>query len=90
LLAAEGLQYKKDCDLVIANNGTSIAGAIAGLNADPERRARIASRGRHLFEERYTWQTTWRALDKAIATFAGTVRTSTDHSYTEDADANSR
>src|SRR5580692_6695516 len=54
LLAAEGLEYVKDRDLLIANEGHSIAGAIAGLNADPEQRARLASGGRQLFGERYT------------------------------------
>jgi glycosyltransferase involved in cell wall biosynthesis len=89
-LAAEGLEYKKDSDLLIANEGPSIAGAIAGLNAHPELRARIAASGRRLFEERYTWQRPWRALDIAIKTLAGTVGTGTGRRYTEDADANSR
>ncbi len=39
LLAAEGLEYVKDRDLLIANDGPSIVGAIAGLNADPDQRA---------------------------------------------------
>ena len=76
-LAAEGLDYTHDRDLVIANEGPSgegaeIAGAIAGLNADPERRARIAANGRRLFEERYTWQAAWRTLD-AEPMLAGTT-----------------
>jgi glycosyltransferase involved in cell wall biosynthesis len=87
-LAAEGLEYKKDCDLLIADYGPSIAGAIAGLNADPEWRARIAASGRILFEERYTWQAAWSALDVAVAGIAGS--TGTTRRYTEDVDANSR
>ena len=90
LLAAEGLEYVKDRDLLIANDGPSIAGAIAGLNADPERRARIASGGRNLFAERYTWQAGWRALDAALTTILPSAGTSTGHRYTEDADANRR
>ena len=44
LLAAEGLEYVKDRDLLIANEGPShLAAQLLGLNADPERRARIAS-----------------------------------------------
>lgn len=89
-LAAEGLEYVKDRDLLIANEGPSIAGAIAGLNADPEQRARIAACGRHLFEERYTWQAAWRALSAALAFSPPPAGTGTGHRYTEDADANRR
>ena len=90
LLAAEGLEYVKDRDLLIANEGHSIAGAIAGLNADREQRARIASCGRHLFGERYTWQAAWRELNAALTTTLPSAGTSTGHRYTEDADANRR
>jgi glycosyltransferase involved in cell wall biosynthesis len=91
LLAAEGLEYVKDRDLLIANDGPSIAGAIAGLNADSERRAHVAASGRRLFEERYTWQATWRALSAALTSTAfPSAGTSTGHRYTEDADANRR
>jgi len=86
LPAAEGLEYVKDRDLLIANEGPSIAGAIAGLNADPEGRARIAASGRRLFEERYTWQAAWRALSAALFTALPSAGTSTGHRYTEDAE----
>jgi len=89
-LAAEGLEYVKDRDLLIANDGPSIAGAIAGLNADPEQRARTASGGRRLFGQRYTWQASWRALDAALTTTLPSAGTGTGHRYTEDADANRR
>ena len=89
-LAAEGLEYVKDRDLLIANGGPSIAGAIAGLNADPEQRARIASGGRRLFAERYTWQAAWRELSAALATILPSAGTGTGHRYTEDSDANRR
>jgi polysaccharide biosynthesis protein PslH len=89
-LAAEGLEYMKDRDLLIANEGPSIAGAIAGLNADPERRASIAASGRRLFGERYTWQAAWRALSAALTISLPSAGTSTGHRFTEDADANRR
>lgn len=91
-LAAEGLEYKKDSDLLIANEGSSIADAIAGLNAEPERRAHLAAGGRRLFEERYTWQAAWRVLDALLGSDTALPRagTSTSHRYTEDCDANSR
>jgi glycosyltransferase involved in cell wall biosynthesis len=90
LLAAEGLEYVKDRDLLIANDGPSIAGAIAGLNADPEQRARLASGGRRVFGERYTWQAAWRELSAALATSLPSAGTGTGNRYTEDADANRR
>jgi glycosyltransferase involved in cell wall biosynthesis len=85
-IAAEGLEYEEGCDLLIANEGPSIVGAIAGLNAEPARRARIAASGRRLFEERYTWKESWRALGTALPP----GRTGTAHRYTEDSNANSR
>ncbi len=90
LLAAEGLEYVKDRDLLIANDGPSIAGAIAGLNADPEQRARIASGGRCLFGQRYTWQAAWRDLSASLTSILPSAGTGTGHRYTEDADANRR
>jgi hypothetical protein len=87
-IAAEGLEYKEGRELLIANEGHSIAGAIAGLNAAPEWRARIAAGGRLLFEQRYTWHTAWRSLDLSAAMLFD--RTGTDHRYTEDSDANCR
>ncbi len=85
-IAAEGLEYRQDCDLLIANEGPSIVGAIAGLNAEPARRARIAASGRRLFEERYTWNASWRALSTALSP----GRTGTAPLYTEDSNANRR
>ena len=85
-LAAEGLRYKESCDLLIANDGPSMAGAIAGLNSDSSRRAVLAANGRKLFEECYTWQAAWRALD-ANPVFADAL---TGNRYTEGSDANRR
>ena len=84
-LAAEGLEYKNDRDLLIANDGPSIAGAIAGLNTAPERRSHLAAGGRRIFEQHYTWDAAWRFLD--AVQFAGT---STHHRYTEVSDENRR
>jgi glycosyltransferase involved in cell wall biosynthesis len=86
LLAAEGLECEGDRDLLIANEATEFGIAIAALNADPMRRSAIGSNGRRLFEERYTWQAAWGALDK-ISWIGGT---STGQGYTEDSDANRR
>lgn len=85
-IAAEGLEYSEDCDLLIANEGHLIAGAIAGLNADPAWRRRLAAGGRATFERSYTWQAAWRALD-AVPRLA---RRAEDARYTGDSDANCR
>ena len=85
-LAAEGLEYAEGRDLLIANDGAAIAAAIATLNVDPTRRARLAAGGRRVFEARYTWPAAWRSLDSSPL-FSGT---STGQSYTEDSNANSR
>jgi glycosyltransferase involved in cell wall biosynthesis len=85
-LAAEGLEYVKDRDLLIANQGAAIATAITQLNAAPHRRAALGVGGRRQFERCYTWEAAWRILDRNT----WLVGTSTDHSYTEDSDANRR
>jgi glycosyltransferase involved in cell wall biosynthesis len=89
-LAAEGLEYRENCDLLIANGGPSIAGAIAGLNADPEGRARVGASGRLVFEQRHTWDAAWLYLDSAVSMLSGSTSTSTGHRYTEGSDANRR
>ncbi len=60
---SEPLVQRGNDDLWIANDGHSIADAIVRLNADPERRARLAAGGLRLFRQRYTWQAAWRTLD---------------------------
>jgi glycosyltransferase involved in cell wall biosynthesis len=84
-LAAEGLEYKENCDLIVVNGGSAIAAAIAVLNADPERRALIGARGRCMFEERYTWRAAWRRLNDILPVLSGGTER---HPYTESSDAN--
>ena len=84
-LAAEGLDYKDNEHLLIANTSQNYGTSIAQLNADPSRRAELAVHGRRLFEERYTWPAAWKLLDSIpLIRGTGTGR------YTEDADANRR
>jgi glycosyltransferase involved in cell wall biosynthesis len=85
-LAAEGLECQGDRDLLVADDGPAFGIAIARLNADLGQRSMIAGNGRRLFEERYTWQAAWRALDNNPL-LAGT---GTGPGYTEDSNANRR
>jgi glycosyltransferase involved in cell wall biosynthesis len=85
-LAAEGLDCQNGRDLIIADEGPEFGASIARLNTDPPRRAAFSVHGRRLFEERYTWEAAWRALDDIRLMQV----TGTGHRYTEDSDANSR
>jgi glycosyltransferase involved in cell wall biosynthesis len=40
---------------------------VSELLALPDDRARIGAAGRRLYEERYTWQAAWKALDPVFA-----------------------
>ena len=45
----------------------SFTAAVSELLALPDDRARIGAAGRRLYEERYTWQAAWKALDSVFA-----------------------
>ena len=89
-LAAEGLEYSEDTDLLIANDGPAFATAIAKLNQDSLLRARVGTAGRLLFEKHYTWQAAWKLLKinpEFNFLFPGAAA---GGRYTDDADANRR
>lgn len=65
-IGAEGLEYRDRQDLVIADNPAQFAGEVSGLLASAPNRQRIGTAGRRLYEERYTWQTAWRALESTM------------------------
>ncbi len=85
-LAAEGLKYTANSELMIANEAAAIAQAIADLNLDPVRRERLGEEGRRMFTKNYTWSAAWRSLDAALPAAGLDVM----HRYTEDSDANRR
>jgi polysaccharide biosynthesis protein PslH len=62
-LGAEGLECRDRENLVLADNAESFITAVSELLALPDDRARIGAAGRRLYEERYTWQAAWKALD---------------------------
>ena len=62
-LGAEGLEYRDREHLVLADDAESFTAAVSELLALPVNRERIGAAGRRLYEEQYTWQTAWKALD---------------------------
>jgi polysaccharide biosynthesis protein PslH len=65
-LGAEGLEYRDREHLVLADDAESFTAAISELLALPVNRERMGAAGRRLYEERYTWQTAWKALAAAL------------------------
>jgi glycosyltransferase involved in cell wall biosynthesis len=66
-LGAEGLQCRDREHLILADDADSFTAAVSELLALPVNRERIGAAGRRLYEERYTWQTAWKALDSVVA-----------------------
>jgi glycosyltransferase involved in cell wall biosynthesis len=66
-LGAEGLECRDREHLVLADDPDSFITAVSELLALPDDRARIGTAGRRLYEERYTWEAAWKALDTVFA-----------------------
>jgi glycosyltransferase involved in cell wall biosynthesis len=66
-LGAEGLECRDREHLLLADDPESFITAVSELLALPHDRARIGAAGRRLYEERYTWQAAWKALDPVFA-----------------------
>jgi glycosyltransferase involved in cell wall biosynthesis len=65
-LGAEGLECRDREHLLLADDPEKFITAVSELLALPDDRARIGAAGRRLYEERYTWQAAWEALDFAL------------------------
>jgi len=65
-LGAEGLQYRDREHLVVADDAESFTAAVSEMLSLPVHRERIGAAGRRLYEEQYTWQTAWKALDGVL------------------------
>jgi glycosyltransferase involved in cell wall biosynthesis len=65
-LGAEGLECRDREHLLLADDPESFTAAVSELLALPDDRARIGAAGRRLYEERYTWQAAWEALDVVL------------------------
>jgi glycosyltransferase involved in cell wall biosynthesis len=66
-LGAEGLEYRDREHLVLADDIESFTAAVSEMLSLPVHRERIGAAGRRLYEERYTWETAWKALDRVMA-----------------------
>jgi glycosyltransferase involved in cell wall biosynthesis len=66
-LGAEGLECRDREHLLLADDAESFTTAVSELLALADDRARIGAAGRRLYEERYTWQAAWKALDSVLA-----------------------
>ena len=55
-VGAEGLPLRPDHDFVQADDPSEFATAVVSLLRNPERRRAMASQGRRLVEERYSWR----------------------------------
>jgi len=69
-LGAEGLECRDREHLLLADDAESFTAAVSELLALPDDRARIGAAGRRLYEERYTWQAAWKALDSVLTGLA--------------------
>jgi glycosyltransferase involved in cell wall biosynthesis len=63
---AEGLEYRDGEHLVLADDPENFTAAVSQLLALPVNRERIGAAGRRLYEERYTWESAWKALDSIL------------------------
>ena len=65
-LGAEGLECRDREHLILADNAESFTAAVSELLALPVNRERIGAAGRRLYEQHYTWESAWEALDGLI------------------------
>jgi glycosyltransferase involved in cell wall biosynthesis len=62
-IGAEGLGGEGELPLVLASDAAGFARAIEALLADESGRRGLAGRGRRYWEQRFTWQAAWKALE---------------------------
>ena len=65
-LGAEGLEAVPGEHLLIADDPTEFAETVSALLASEPLRRRIGAAGRLLYEQKFTWQAGWRALDAGL------------------------
>jgi glycosyltransferase involved in cell wall biosynthesis len=64
-IGAEGLGARSGEHLLLADDATRFADAIARLLKEPELRRALGGAGRALYRERFTWQVAWQSLKEA-------------------------
>jgi sugar transferase (PEP-CTERM/EpsH1 system associated) len=65
--AFEGIEAEPDRDLLVADDATAMADAIAGLLAVPERARALGEAGRRLVEASYAWESRLAPLAALVA-----------------------
>ena len=65
-IGAEGLEGQSGTHLLIADQPSDFAAAVSKFLADPLMRVRMGDAGRHLFEDRYSWEKAWTSLDPIL------------------------
>ena len=66
-LGAEGLPYTAGEHLLICDEPSEFAEAVAFLLEAPEARAQLAEAGRRLYETHYTWDVAWESLEHELS-----------------------
>ena len=63
-LGAEGLPAVDGESVLVADDEQSFAAAVTALIDSPDLRNTIGSRGRRVFEDQFTWEVGWKALEE--------------------------
>ena len=63
-LGAEGLGAEPGSHLLVADQRNDFADCVSELLSSEQRRRELGAAGRSLYEERFTWEAGWRALDR--------------------------
>jgi len=73
-LGADGLEYRENEHLLIADDAAHFADKVCSLLDDPERAGRIGQNGRRLIEERYDKKRVWLQWEAVYAELLATGR----------------
>jgi hypothetical protein len=65
-LGADGLDCTDGTHLLLADDPGHFIDSVSKLLSSSQDRVRIASAGRRLLEDRYTWPAAWRILDSIL------------------------
>jgi glycosyltransferase involved in cell wall biosynthesis len=65
-IGAEGLEYRNEHNLIVADVPSAFSGAVVDLVSNTRKRDRIGLSGREEYEQRYTWLKAFDALDRNL------------------------
>jgi len=66
-IGVEGLKARNEANVLIADSPEKMSEAISTLLESERMAATVGSAGRRMYEECYTWEVAWRALERADA-----------------------